>query len=364
MRKKIITIISIILSFFVGASSMYLLIRYLPAEKTSIIKDTRNFNIKESDSISAPIAKIYDSVVVIETSKGNQAIGSGTGFVYKTDNKYAYVVTNNHVISSGDKVLVTFQNNKYSEAKVLGSDSYADLAVLRISKENVTNVAIIGKSSDIEIGDTVFTVGAPLGSEYSGTVTKGIISGKDRMVSVSINNQIGSSDYVMNVIQTDAAINPGNSGGPLVNMNGEVIGINSLKLVKEEVEGIGFAIPIDDAMGYIEQLEKGAEIKRPMLGVSLIDQTETYGLYSYGIILDKNSPDGVVIGEIVNSSPAAKAGLEKGDIITKVGDKKVTSRAQFRYNLYKYNIGDKAKITYYRKGKEHTIEVSLDQELR
>ena len=364
MRKKIIIAVSIVLSFFVGASGMYLLIRYLPIDTATVIKDTRNFNIKESDSISASIAKIYDAVVVVETSNGNQIVGSGTGFIYKTDDKYAYVLTNNHVVSGGNNVIVTFQSDKTSEATVLGSDSYADLAVLRISKENVTNVAIIGKSSEAEIGDTVFTIGAPLGSEYSGTVTKGIISGKDRMVSVNVDSQSGTSDYIMNVIQTDAAINPGNSGGPLVNINGEVIGINSLKLVEEEVEGIGFAIPIDDAMTYVEYLEKGEAIKRPMLGVSLIDKSETFGLYSYGIIIDRNSPDGVVVASVEENSPAAKAGLQKGDIITKMDDKEVTSRAQLRYNLYKYSIGDKIKVTYYRNGEEKTVEVTLDQELQ
>ena len=216
----------------------------------------------------------------------------------------------------------------------------------------------------MEIGDTVFTIGAPLGSEYSGTVTKGIISGKDRMVSVNVDSQSGTSDYIMNVIQTDAAINPGNSGGPLVNINGEVIGINSLKLVEEEVEGIGFAIPIDDAMTYVEYLEKGEAIKRPMLGVSLIDKSETFGLYSYGIIIDRNSPDGVVVASVEENSPAARAGLQKGDIITKMDDNEVTSRAQLRYNIYKYSIGDKVKVTYYRNGEEKTVEVTLDQELQ
>lgn len=364
MRKKITVLVSIILAFFLGASGMYLLVKYLPAETSSIIRDTRNITIKETDTISSAIDKVYDAVVVVETSKGNQLLSTGTGFVYKTDEKYAYIITNNHVVSDGDNINVTFQSEKTSEATVLGSDSYSDLAVLKISKENVTNVAILGKSSESKIGDNVFTVGAPLGSEYSGTVTKGIISGKDRMVSVNVNSQNGSSDYIMNVMQTDAAINPGNSGGPLLNMNGEVIGINSLKLVQEEVEGIGFAIPIDDAMIYVEKLEKGQTIKRPLLGVSLIDKSETYGLYSYGILLEKDSPDGVVIGSVENNSPASKAGLEKGDIITKIEDNKISSRAQLRYNLYKHNVGEKIKITYYRSGKENTVEVTLDQELK
>ena len=213
MRKKIIICVSIILSFFVGASGMYVLINYFPTQTNTILRDTKNIKITEQDSISEAVDKIYDAVVVVETSKGSQLMSSGTGFVYKTDDKYGYVITNNHVVSGGTNVTVTFASEKSSEAKILGSDSYADLAVLRIPKENITNVANIGKSSDVKVGDTVFTVGAPVGSEYSGTVTKGIISGKDRMVSVTLDQ---NADYIMNVMQTDAAINPGNSGGPLV----------------------------------------------------------------------------------------------------------------------------------------------------
>lgn len=340
---------------------MYLLIKFFPVETSTVLRDTKNIKITETDTISEAVDKIYDAVVVIETSKGSQLISSGTGFVYKVDDKYGYVITNNHVVSGGTNINVIFGSDKSSEATVLGSDSYADLAVLKISKENVTNVANIGKSSEVKVGDTVFTVGAPVGSKYSGTVTKGIISGKDRMVSVTLSQ---GGDYIMNVMQTDAAINPGNSGGPLVNINGEVIGINSLKLVQEEIEGIGFAIPIDDAMDFVEKLEKGETIKRPMLGVSLIDQSETYGLYTYGIKLDSNSPDGVIIGSVEDSSPAANAGIQKGDIITKFDNNKITSRAELRYNLYKHNIGDKIKITYYRNGKENTTEVTLDKELQ
>lgn len=362
MRKKIIIGVSVLLSFLFGATGMYLLFRFMPEESTTIFRDTKNVTITETDSIYQAVDKIYDAVVVVQTYKGNQQISTGTGFVYKMDDKYGYIITNNHVVDNGDKFDILFTSEKISEATVLGKDVYADLAVLKISKENVTNVANIGKSADVRIGDTVFTIGAPVGSEYIGTVTKGIISGKDRMVSVTLANNTG--DYIMNVMQTDAAINPGNSGGPLVNINGEVIGINSLKLVEEQIEGIGFSIPIDDAMEFVKKLEKGEQIVRPMLGVSLIDKTETYGLYSYGIIVDKKSPDGVVIGEVSADSPAQKAGLQKGDIITKVDDNKITSRAKLRYELYKHSVGDTIKVTYYRDGKEDSVTVKLDKELQ
>ncbi len=361
MRKKIITLIVVLISIVAGASLMYF---YLTNTSSGIrtVYNNKNVNITSNDSINESVNKIYDAVVVVENSRGERAVGSGTGFIYKTEKGNGYIITNNHVIADGDNYNVILSDGSSAEAKLLGSDVYSDLAVLSIDEKYVTTVAQIGSSSDMKVGDTVFTVGAPLSDEYSGTVTKGIISGKDRMVSVTLNNNVG--DYMMNVLQTDASINPGNSGGPLCNINGEVIGINSLKLVEDEVEGIGFAIPIDEAMVYVEKLEKGKNIERPMLGVTLLNTTDSYELYLSGIILPKNAPEGIVVGGVTDDSPASRAGLEKGDIITKLGDKEVESRAELRYQLYKYNIGDTVKITYYRDGNEKTVDVTLDKSLQ
>lgn len=361
MRKKIITVVLIILSLIIGAYSMYY---YLTNTKTGIrtVYNNKNVNITSNDSISESVDKIYDAVVVVETLNGNTAVSSGTGFIYKNENDKGYIITNNHVIASGNNFRVILSDGQSAEATLLGNDVYTDLAVLSINEKYVTTVSIIGSSSDMKVGDTVFTVGAPLSDEYSGTVTKGIISGKDRMVSVTLNNNVG--DYMMNVLQTDASINPGNSGGPLCNINGEVIGINSLKLVEDEVEGIGFAIPIDEAMIYVEKLEKGQTIQRPMLGVTLLNATDSYELYLSGIVLSKNSPEGVVVGSVSDDSPALKAGLKKGDIITKLGNEKVESRAELRYQLYKYSVGDTVRITYYRDGKENITNATLDKSMQ
>lgn len=362
MRKNIVTIISVILSFFAGIIAMYLVIHFFPNEAgRTVFRDTKNVTITEKDSISESVDKLYNAVVVVQTSNSNKQIGSGTGFVYKMDNKNGYIITNNHVVADGNSFNIIFSNGKSTKATLLGSDVYSDIAVLSVSKDFVTGVASIGKSSDIKVGDTVFTIGAPISDEYNGTVTKGIISGKDRMVSVTLNNQVG--DYMMNVIQTDAAINPGNSGGPLANINGEVIGINSLKLVQQEIEGIGFAIPIDEAMAFVEKLEKKEKIVRPMLGVTLINTTESYELYLSGVIVPENSPEGVVIGSVTDDSPAKKAGLEKGDIITKMDNVTINSRAKLRYQLYKHSVGDKASIVYYRDGKEQKTTIELNKAL-
>lgn len=252
MRQKIIYISTVILSFFLGVIGTYLVIKNNPITVQDVVKTINEVKITESDTIQPAIEKIYDAVVLVESYKGNALIGTGTGFVYKKDDKNGYIITNHHVIENASSVKVISTNGKTSEVKILGSDIYADIAVLSIDAKDVLKVAEIGESTKLKLGDTLFTVGSPLGSEYMGTVTKGILSGKDRTVSVNLAN----GKFMMEVLQTDAAINPGNSGGPLVNINGEVIGVNSLKLVEDEIEGMGFAIPIEIAMSAAETLEK------------------------------------------------------------------------------------------------------------
>ena len=202
------------------------------------------------------------------------------------------------------------------------------------------------------MGNTVFTVGSPMGEEYSGSVTRGIVSGKDRTIE--------ADDVVTKVIQTDASINPGNSGGPLVNLAGEVIGITSMKLASEEVEGMGFAIPINDVKLYVQSLEKGEKISRPSVGVTLINVTDTYRLYYYNIQVNRNIKSGVVVSNVESNSPASKAGLQKGDVIIKVGDKEVSNISKFKYYLYQYNVGDTVEMTYVRNNQQKTVEVKLE----
>ena len=227
--------------------------------------------------------------------------------------------------------------------------------------KDVLQVASIGTSSNIKIGNTVFTVGSPMGSTYLGTVTKGILSGKDRLVSTTSSNSSNES-FTVKVLQTDAAISPGNSGGPLVNLAGDVIGITSLKLVNDEVEGMGFAIPIEDAMDYVSYLEKGQAIKRPMMGVQIVDLTNRYLLNRYGIKVDSNISSGVMLIKVNIGYPASLAGLKDGDIITKIDNEKITTMAEFKYYLYKHKIGDTVKVTYIRNGKEGNCEVKLTKE--
>jgi serine protease Do len=357
MKRKLIYIIGVILSFFLGCGGMYYFISMNPLKTETIQKVMNEYKIEET-SITDAIDKVYDGVVVVESYNNNTQIGSGTGFVYKVDDKYGYIMTNSHVVGEGNKMKVIFTDKKSETATLLGKDAYADIAVIRVPKSDSFKVVQIGNSENMKLGSTVFTVGAPLGSDYSGTVTKGILSGKDRIVTVSLTTY-GNNDWMMRVLQTDAAINPGNSGGPLLNLAGEVIGINSLKLIEDEVEGMGFAIPIEDAMKYVASLEKGETITRPMLGVELIDLDEAYTLFLNGIVVDKDVEDGVVIAKVSKDSPADKIGLQKGDIVLKLGNATVKNKAELRYELYKHNVGDKIKITIYRDKKVKEYEVTL-----
>jgi len=204
----------------------------------------------------------------------------------------------------------------------------------------------------------VFTVGNPLGKTYHNSVSRGILSGLDRLVSVSTSGS--SDDWIMKVLQTDAAVNPGNSGGPLVNSNGEVIGVISLKLVEDQIEGMGFAIPIEFAMSHVDTLEQGKTIERPMLGISMLNVgADAFQLYQNGIMLDSSVTSGVVVVSIQENSGASRSDLKKGDVITKINGETVTNAATLRYELYKNNIGDTIEVTYIRGKEEKKTKITL-----
>lgn len=355
MRGKISYILNLFLALCVGALGTYIYFSNADVSSDNEEKVMKNVTITESDTISESIDKVYDSVVVIEVVT-RSGTGTGSGFIYKKDANLGYIITNHHVVDGASTIYVTNSAGVECEATLLGSDEYSDIAVLSVASENVVDVATIGDSTLAELGDTVFTVGSPLGSKYQGTVTKGIVSGKDRQVTVSLTN----GSFVMEVIQIDAAINPGNSGGPLVNINGEVIGVNSLKLVEDEIEGMGFAIPIELVMTSVAKLEKGEAIERPQLGVQLLDVADnSYLLSRYQIKLDSEVTSGVVIISAESGKPAANAGLQKGDVITAINDQVVTDSAHFKYMLYKYSVGESVVIKYIRDGKTKETTVSL-----
>lgn len=366
------TVIISIIMLFIGAALMYLLIYYvLPinnkvsssagTSSTSTGVTTASSGKKEvtvtDNGIADAVEKLYDAVVVVTATENGEDEAGGTGFVYKVDGNKAYILTNNHVISGTNGAKVTFTNDKTVDAKIVGGDASSDTAVLSVSKDDVIAVATIGSSTNARVGDTVFAIGSPVSSEYSWTVTRGIVSGKDRMVEASTDS--GDNSYAMKVIQTDASINNGNSGGPLANANGEVIGITNMKIVSNAVEGIGFAIPIEDAVTIADELVKDGKVTRPLLGVSMMDLSNKYNLYMQGITLNTELTEGVVAVKIQGGSPADKGGLKRGDIITKIDDDKVKDVASLRYALYKHKVGDTITVTYERNGKSNTTKVKL-----
>ena len=291
--------------------------------------------------------------------------GRGPSFLYAKINneteykKIGYILTNQHVVSGATTVnVVANDSSDEIEANVLGGDEYLDLAVLRIAKKDVRAIVEIGSSEKLKLGDSIFTIGAPMGVDYKGSVTSGVLSGKDRMVSVSVGNST-TNDWVMRVLQIDASINPGNSGGPLLNVNGEVIGVCSMKLVDNQIEGMGFAIPIEYAMNHIEALENGKKIEWPVLGIAMINVSDQSSLYRNNITIDKNIKEGVVIASVSKGSAADKAGLEQGDVIIKIDGNKVTDSAYLRYMLYQHSAGDTMKATIIRKGHEKEISIKL-----
>ena len=360
----VLIILVIIVSLISGILGAYFVMATLGRNTTTTSGGivTSTVALTETNSISTAVANVYDAVVVVEVydQKENQ-ISTGTGFVYKKANDKAYLMTNNHVISGGDTIKVFFTDGTELQAEVVGSDTYSDIAVLSVEDSNKIVSAIMGESTKSKVGDTVFTVGSPEGSDYAGTVTKGIISAKERLVAVALENT-QTSDYYMQVLQTDAAINPGNSGGPICNTNGEVIGITNMKLVDDTVEGMGFAIPIEEALKVVEILESNGKITRPKLGVSIstIDnKIELY--YQSGILVPNDIEEGIVVVSVEENSAAQKAGLKKGDIITKIAGTSSTTLADFRYELYKHRPGEEIEITYIRNGNEETVKLILSE---
>ena len=350
------TIIASITTFFIGCASMYMIIRAYPLNISNINNNTnvvdRKFTVSEI-GLSTGINNVYDSVVVVQNYKNDKSNGIGSGFIYNND---GYIMTNSHVIEGATSIKVILMSGDVVEASVIGDDEYADIAVIKIDKKYVSKVATLGSSDAINVGDTVFTIGSPISSEYYGTVTRGILSGKNRLVNVTVES---SNDWIMNVMQTDAAINPGNSGGPLCNANGDVIGINSMKLVQSQVEGMGFAIPIEDAISYANMIVNGEKIKRSYLGLRMVNVSSTYNFANEDIKIDSKVISGVAIIEILKDGPCNNTGLKKGDVITKIGDYNIKTVAELRYHLYKYKPNDKINIVVNRNGKVMSYKVTL-----
>lgn len=292
--------------------------------------------------------------------------GTGSGVIYKKDGDKAYIVTNNHVVDGADELEVKLADGTKVSAKLVGTDIWTDLAVISISSKDVKTIATFGDSSALKKGESVMAIGNPLGLDYYGSVTTGVVSGLDRSVPVDLNSD-GTADWNAEVLQTDAAINPGNSGGALVNLAGQVIGINSMKISdsQESVEGIGFAIPSDTVVPIIKQLEQNGKVERPSLGVTLADLADVPNYYQQSQLnLSTDVTEGVVITSVESGTAASKAGLEKYDVIVELDGKKVEDSIGLRKVLYNdKKVGDTLKIKAYRNGEIINKTVTLTSTL-
>ena len=353
-KQEIKEIIIIISSFLVGGLMMYLLMTNISS--TIVIQDKTK--IYDKTSLASSIDKVYDTVVVVESFSGSNQDTTGSGFFYKVDNKYAYILTNEHVLT-GTTIKITNSSDESEEAEILGKDAYLDLAVLRVNKKLAKKIANFGNSEKMNIGDSIFTIGSPISINYKGTVTSGIISGKDRMVQTSVGDNV-QGNWLMQVLQIDAPINNGNSGGPLLNINGDVIGICSLKLTDEAIEGMAFAIPIEYAKNHLEELENGKEMNWPEIGISMTNVANSGTIVNNDIEIPDNIREGVIILNIKKGGSAEKAQLKKGDIIISIDNKKTKNIAYLKYELFQHKIGDKVEVKYIRNGKEETTTVELN----
>ncbi|WP_175989857.1 S1C family serine protease [Bacillus sp. Marseille-Q1617] len=338
---------------------------------------TKNVSVDVTTDITKAVEKSSDSVVGIsnirsqsfwgQSESQDQQAGTGSGVIYKKEGNKAYIVTNNHVIEGADQLEVTLADGTKVPATLRGADVWTDLAVLEMDGSSIDkdNIAEIGNSDELKAGEPVIAIGNPLGLQFSGSVTQGVVSGVERTIPVDI-NQDGMEDWNAEVLQTDAAINPGNSGGALINISGQLIGINSMKIAQEAVEGIGLAIPINYAKPIIDDLEQYGEVKRPAMGVMLEDVNRISAYHQQETLkLPKEVNYGVMIRQVVPNSPAAQAGLQEMDVIVELDGEKVENLIDLRKHLYNNkDVNDQMKVTYYRNGEKKELTMKLTDESR
>ncbi|CDQ18443.1 serine protease Do [Halobacillus karajensis] len=351
----------------------------IPEDESGLVQDdqgltgdkTKKVQLDVNTQITDVVEKVTPSVVGVvnlqtrqdfwqREGDSSQQAGVGSGVIYKKEDGTAYVVTNNHVIEGASEIEVVLADETRIKAELVGGDLFTDLAVLKMPADEVEHVAELGTTENLKVGEPAIAIGNPLGLSFAGSVTQGVISGKERAIPQDFNGD-GLDDWQAEVIQTDAAINPGNSGGALINIEGQLIGINSMKIAQSSVEGIGFAIPIDSAKPIINELEEFGQVNRPYIGV------EAYGLnevptseWSNTLNLPEEVEGGLYIRSLRQMSPAAKAGLEPLDVITALDGEPVQDIIDLRKYLYnEKDPGDEMEVTYYRDGEKNTTTLTL-----
>lgn len=314
--------------------------------KSADLSDARNTAIvraakKVSPAVVGITTQVYDRDLFNRKVLVGEGVGSGIIF-----DKEGYIATNNHVVGTSKTVIVSLADGQSVEGTVVGRDAKTDLAVVKISMDNLPT-AEFGDSDSIQVGEPAIAIGNPLGLEFQGTVTAGVIS--------SMNRTISAEGQSLKLIQTDAAINPGNSGGALVNADGQVIGINSAKISKEGVEGLGFAIPINSARPILESLIKNGKVLRPYLGLYGLDQQMAA---KFG---RKLSTKGIYVYKVVSGGPLDRAGIQRGDVLVKIDEAEVPNFQTMQQLMNDHAVGDTVTVTYLRDGAQRTAKVVLQE---
>lgn len=393
--KKILKPLSVILVGFIGGVAGTLLILNMAGisinnvSSSSTKTTTSKVSYSNTNDTTKAVEKVRGAVVSVinyqsnsssndlymqmfggnldnNTNNGSDSdlsiASEGSGVIYKKDGNSAYVVTNNHVVDGASQIEIMLSDGTKVVGELVGTDTYSDIAVVKIASDKVTTVAEFADSDKVTVGETAIAIGSPLGTDYANSVTQGIVSSLSRKVTMT--NDEGDT-ISTNAIQTDAAINPGNSGGALINIEGQVIGINSSKISStsdsgsgNSVEGMGFAIPANDVVKIINQLEANGKVIRPALGITMANLSDLSTTTISRLNIPTSVTSGIVVASVQSGMPA-EGTLKKYDVITAIDDKDVSSTTDLQSVLYGHSTGDSIKVTFYRGTDKKTETIKL-----
>ena len=393
--KKILKPLSVILVGFIGGVAGTLLILNMAGisinnvSSSSTKTTTSKVTYSNTNDTTKAVEKVREAVVSVinyqsnsssndlymqmfggnldnNTNNGSDSdlsiASEGSGVIYKKDGNSAYVVTNNHVVDGASQIEIMLSDGTKVVGELVGTDTYSDIAVVKIASDKVTTVAEFADSDKVTVGETAIAIGSPLGTDYANSVTQGIVSSLSRTVTMT--NDDGDT-ISTNAIQTDAAINPGNSGGALINIEGQVIGINSSKISStsdsgsgNSVEGMGFAIPANDVVKIINQLEANGKVIRPALGITMANLSDLSTTTISRLNIPTSVTSGIVVASVQSGMPA-EGTLKKYDVITAIDDKDVSSITDLQSVLYGHSTGDSIKVTFYRGTDKKTETIKL-----
>lgn len=393
--KKILKPLSVILVGFIGGVAGTLLILNMAGisinnvSSSSTKTTTSKVSYSNTNDTTKAVEKVREAVVSVinyqsnsssndlymqmfggnldnNTNNGSDSdlsiASEGSGVIYKKDGNSAYVVTNNHVVDGASQIEIMLSDGTKVVGELVGTDTYSDIAVVKIASDKVTTVAEFADSDKVTVGETAIAIGSPLGTDYANSVTQGIVSSLSRTVTMT--NDDGET-ISTNAIQTDAAINPGNSGGALINIEGQVIGINSSKISStsdsgsgNSVEGMGFAIPANDVVKIINQLEANGKVIRPALGITMANLSDLSTTTISRLNIPTSVTSGIVVASVQSGMPA-EGTLKKYDVITAIDDKDVSSITDLQSVLYGHSTGDSIKVTFYRGTDKKTETIKL-----